>query len=57
MYADDLKWSAGGARKFHEILLILLAWEAFGTPIAWHKVKGGFQTDWVGYLLDYHKFE
>ena len=57
MYADDLNWSAGGARKFHEILLILLAWEAFGTPIAWHKVKGGFQTDWVGYWLDYHKFE
>ena len=56
IFADDLSWSAAGHRKFNEIFLIILVWQAFGTPFAWHKVKGGFQTDWLGYWLDYNTF-
>ena len=30
--------------------MLILLWQVFGMPIAWHKVKGGFVTDWLGYF-------
>jgi hypothetical protein len=57
IFSDDLKWLAYGRDKFRDILLAILVWELFGTPIAWKKGKGGISTDWLGYWLDYGKFE
>ena len=57
IYADDVLWSAAGPRKFLDILLMILVWECFGTPIAWKKTKGGLQCDWLGYWLDFQRFQ
>ena len=27
-----------------------------GAPLAWHKVRGGVQTEWVGYAFDVGRF-
>jgi hypothetical protein len=57
LYADDGKVTAGG-RQFEVPLLVhLLFLEVLGTPMKWKKVKGGVQVEWVGYLLDYGRFE
>ena len=56
-YSDDVLWMAAGPQKFLEFLLMLLVWEAFGTPVAWKKARVGFQSDWLGYCLDCQRFE
>ena len=30
--------------------------EICGMPLAWHKFRGGFTFEWVGYWLDHAKF-
>ncbi len=57
LFADDLHWVAHGPAKYPDLLFLILLWEVAGTPFAWHKTKGGVQTDWIGYWLDYGKFE
>ena len=57
IYADDLKWTANGQDKYETLLLCLLAWAMVGTPFAWHKCRGGITVDWVGYWIDYGRFE
>jgi hypothetical protein len=57
LFADDLHWVAHGPAKYCDLLFLILLWEVAGTPFAWHKTKGGVQTDWIGYWLDYGKFE
>jgi hypothetical protein len=57
LFADDLHWVAHGPAKYNDLLFLILLWEVAGTPFAWHKTKGGVQTDWIGYWLDYGKFE
>ena len=57
LYADDVFWDVSGPQKFRDLLLAVLLWEALGTPVAWKKVKGGFATDWLGYWVDYTRFE
>ena len=34
-------------------LLVLILVKA---PLAWHKVKGGIESDWIGYALDVGRF-
>ena len=57
LFADDLHWLAHGPEKFTDLLLAILVWEALGTPFAWDKAKGGLTTDWLGYWLDYQRFQ
>ncbi|CAE8640253.1 unnamed protein product [Polarella glacialis] len=56
LFADDLVILAGGQDKWLSILLIIAAWLMVGTPLAWHKFRGGLATDWVGYYLDMQTF-
>ena len=28
-----------------------------GVPLAWHKVRGGIEAEWIGYWLDLDRFE
>ena len=31
--------------------------QTIGFPLAWHKVRGGVEDEWIGYWLDLGKFE
>lgn len=57
IFADDIKCTSHGPRKFENILVALLVWEALDGPITLKKCKGGPGLDWIGYWLDYAKFE
>ena len=53
LYGDD-EWLVGRGQHYHmSLLLHMLVLDIIGTPISWHKVGGGIQTDWVGYYLDF----
>ena len=57
LYGDD-EWLVGRGKRYHLALLLhMLVLDIIGTPISWHKVGGGIQTDWVGYYLDVSRFE
>jgi hypothetical protein len=57
LYADDLRWSARGKQKFRHLLAALFIWSMMGSPFSWGKARGGIQVEWVGYFLDYGRFE
>eukprot|EP00435_Cladocopium_sp_Y103_P026445 s953_g6.t1 len=57
VYVDDLHGSFAGSAKFSNLWAWLLAWllafELVGTPFAYHKFRGGFSSEFVGYQLRY----
>ena len=57
IFADDLLWTSHGPDKYLDILKVLLFWVMVGTPFSWKKVRGGLSLDWIGYWLDYSRFE
>jgi hypothetical protein len=57
IYADDLRWTCHGPAKYDLLLLLTFVWTLAGTPISWKKGRGGLALDWVGYWLDYGKFQ
>ncbi|MDE0916488.1 MAG: hypothetical protein OSB57_15045 [Planctomycetota bacterium] len=57
LYSDDCWATASGERADRDLLLHLLALCVLGTPLAWHKLKGGAVLEWIGYALDVGKFE
>ena len=58
VFADDLKITAHGRyTKYEDLVLSLLIWCLVGTPSAWLKTRGGLRMEWLGYRLDYVKFE
>ena len=46
---DDLH----GKEKFANLWIWILAFELVGTPFAYHKFRGGFSSEFVGYQLRY----
>ena len=57
VYADDTRTQAYGPDCYSLLLLNLFAWHVFGTPITWKKLRGGLAVDWIGFYLDYTRFE
>ena len=57
LYSDDCWATAGGERADRDLLLHLLVLGVVGTPLAWHKLKGGQAIEWIGYALDLARFE
>ena len=53
IYVDDLHGCFVGDRKFFHLWIWLLAYELIGTPFGYHKFKGGFSSDFVGFHLRY----
>jgi hypothetical protein len=39
------------------LIQFLFVWVMIGTPFSWGKMKGGISVDYVGYWLDFAKFE
>ena len=57
VYVDDLHGAFAGAQKFEMLWIWLLAFELVGTPFGYHKFRGGFASEFVGYHLRYDRNE
>ena len=57
LFADDLKMVAAGEDKYDRIWHMLICWLMFGTPFKWPKFRGGVCLEFVGFYMDYCKFE
>ena len=57
IYVDDLHGTFVGHNKFHFLWVWLLAFEMVGTPFGYHKFKGGFCSEFVGFHIRYDKAE
>ena len=53
VYVDDLHGAFTGASKFLHLWVWVLAFELVGTPFAYHKFRGGFSSEFVGYQMRY----
>ncbi|CAE7254008.1 unnamed protein product [Symbiodinium microadriaticum] len=53
IYVDDLHLVAAGPQKYLVLWMMIAAYEAIGTPFAYHKFKGGLRIDFIGYHLSY----
>ena len=53
IYVDDLHGSFIGADKFRFLWIWILAYEMVGTPFGYHKFKGGFSSEFVGFHIRY----
>ena len=57
LYADD-EWLTGRTTHFERgLMLHMFVLAVLNAPMAWHKVGGGIQSEWVGYFLDVGRFE
>jgi hypothetical protein len=55
--ADDFSWAASGPNAIINMVLALFWLVIIGVPVSWHKCKGGVEVDWIGYWVDYGRFE
>eukprot|EP00435_Cladocopium_sp_Y103_P027253 s3393_g6.t1 len=53
VYVDDLHGVFTGDAKFLNLWAWILAFELVGTPFAYHKFRGGFASEFVGYQMRY----
>jgi len=51
VYVDDLHGAFTGLRKFHNLWVWVLALEVVGTPFGYHKFRGGFSVEFVGFQM------
>ena len=57
VFVDDLHLASGGPNRWAGIWRYIVALELVGTPFSYKKFRGGFNVDYVGYWLDYARFE
>ena len=53
IYVDDLHGTFVGQSKFKALWIWVLAYELVGTPFGYHKFKGGFSSEFVGFCMRY----
>ncbi len=51
LVADDFKFEAGGSRAHFDLLYVVLLLDLLSVPLAWPKLRGGTELEWVGYHL------
>ena len=56
IYADDVHLLSGGPDRWVNIWMMLALLCMQGTPFSDKKWRGGLQLDWVGYWIDYGRF-
>eukprot|EP00435_Cladocopium_sp_Y103_P002353 s4728_g1.t1 len=57
VYVDDLHGVFTGGSKFLHLWVWILAFELVGTPFAYHKFRGGYASEFVGYQMRYDRNE
>ena len=56
LYSDD-GWLTGRGKDFEFPLVLFMFFLAvIDAPLSWHKMTGGIESEWVGYLLDVGRF-
>eukprot|EP00438_Fugacium_kawagutii_P018198 Skav226142 [mRNA] locus=scaffold1047:606146:609121:- [translate_table: standard] len=56
-FVDDLHIAVGGPHRWLTFWRVLACLEMVGVPFSYHKFTGGFQLDYVGFWMDYCRFE
>ena len=57
LYSDD-GWLTGRGEHFERsLVLFMFVLSLINAPLSWHKMTGGVQSEWVGYLLDVGRFQ
>jgi hypothetical protein len=57
LFADDALMIARG-QGFRQAIPLALFWVCIlGVPVKWKKCRGGFEFQWIGYWLDFTRFE
>jgi hypothetical protein len=56
LFADDGKLLSLGNNCRDALLLALFIIDLFEIPLAWHKVRGGVEAQWIGYEVDWLSF-
>ena len=57
LYADDIFCTAGNKQEVEDMGAMLLIWMALGTPWKWRKFRGGFACSWIGYWVDFDRYQ
>ena len=57
LFADDVSVQSHGAAKGTNLVLFYFLWVLLGVPFSWKKQRGGLTVEWVGYMVDYYRFE
>ena len=57
VFVDDLHIASGGNQRWKQIWRFIATMEMVGTPFSYRKFRGGFTSDYVGYWVDYGRFE
>jgi len=57
IFADDLEWVVQGPGMFQNLVLAVFSQVVAGVPYSWKKFGGGLELEWIGYYLDYKRFE
>ena len=56
-FVDDLHIAAGGTNRWLAIWRFIVALELVEAPFSYKKFRGGFSLDYVGYWMDYSRFQ
>lgn len=54
---DDLHIAVGGKDRWRTFWRVIACFEMVGVPFSYKKFSGGFQLDYVGFWMDYARFE
>jgi hypothetical protein len=57
LYSDDGKLTGRTEHPERGLLLFLLVIVLVRLPLSWHKVRGGKEVEWIGYMLDVGRFQ
>ena len=57
IYVDDIHMASGGGNRWLSLWRFITLLEMAGLPFSFHKFRGGFQMDFVGFWVDYTRFE
>ena len=52
LYSDDGKLTGRTEYPERGLLVFLLVIVLVDLPLSWHKVRGGREVEWIGYMLD-----
>lgn len=56
-FVDDLHIAVGGQNRWLTFWRVIACLEMVGVPFSYKKFTGGFQVDYVGFWMDYARFE
>ena len=57
IFVDDIHMASGGENRWLALWRFIALLEMVGLPFSFHKFRGGFQMDFVGFWIDYARFE